>query len=565
MPRNRLFNIQLLVGKGSILPAGGLLMVALLVVACQPQAIRPTPRLPLLPGATPTVVSTATPVAWPTVTPRPHPSATAANRPAPTAAPTKMTPAGHVTIGLVGRADTLNPLLSLNPALNLLGPMLYPSLLKTNPQTGAFQPGLADMPRIAADGLTVTYTLRAGNISPADVQAGIEATIRPELDDVRRVATDPAAGQVIVTLTQPNCALLDALAQLPVLPQTDVSADAPATTTGPFAIEDWDAKAGRLRLTANPEAATGLPRLKTIDIRFFPTEKAAIQALEAGELDILPLRQSLDPAPAGFTALSVPGTALTFIGFNNRDSVLRQAPVRQALTLALNRPRIEQFPAGQGQPATGFLPAGHWAAVAPAAAPEYNPTAAAAMLTEAGLFDRDGDGRRDTPDGQRWEVSIRADERRPIETTLAFEAAESYRQVGVYARAELVPFETLADDLLTHDYQVAVYTLPLPVTFDYRAWWHSDWVEADFGLNLTAYSRPAVDARLAEANRVPACAAPERKELYGQIQAQLATDAPADFVLFADTFLIVRRGLTGLQPGPFAPFTWNIAALAFDR
>jgi ABC-type transport system substrate-binding protein len=99
---------------------------------------------------------------------------------------------------------------------------------------------------------------------------------------------------------------------------------------------------------------------------------------------------------------------------------------------------------------------------------------------------------------------------------------------------------------------------------DYYSYWHSDAIEAELGLNLPAYSNPQVDNWLDTADDLPGCAADERADLYRQIQAQLVDDQAVDFLMFPNAFLIYRANLSGLAPGPFAPFTWNAAEWYLD-
>ncbi|MFQ5578452.1 MAG: ABC transporter substrate-binding protein, partial [Anaerolineae bacterium] len=252
---------------------------------------------------------------------------------------------------------------------------------------------------------------------------------------------------------------------------------------------------------------------------------------------------------------------LTFVAFNTGDDILGAATVRQALSHAVNRTQILQTAfGGFGTLAAGILPPAHWAANPDLPIPGYDPALAAAMLNAAGLTDGDGDGWRDLPGGGPWQPAIRVEAGNRTEEAAALLVAGDYRRIGVQAQAEPVPFETLIDDLLTHDYQAAVYSLPVPATLDRRARWHSDQIEAEFGLNLAAYANPQVDGWLDAANTVRHCAPEARAALYRQIQAQLVEDRPVDFLVAPTYFVVVKESLAGVAPGPFAPLTWNAAS-----
>lgn len=540
-----------------------LILISLTVAACRPN---PTAILKPLPTATTPAIatvspaetgtptgtekSTATPTEGATATPQP-PTATAT----PAESPQNRQPGGEITIGLVGKLEGLNPLLDLDSTLAEISPLFTQSLMQIDPTTGATKPGLATELDISADGLTLTYTLNPGLVTAADVQASIEIAVWPELVDVRRVET-PDAQTVVVTLTQPNCALADTLSRLPLFRAADVEAEAPQST-GPFAVENRAET--ELRLTANPDFDGPAPLLEAITIRLFESEAQAWAAIEAGEIDLVSLTTLPQAPPDGYRSTPYPGSEVTFVAFNNQEPPFDQLPVRQALSLAVDREALLQAVfGGEGTLLDGFLPPEHWAADPDLSLPDFDPEAAKALLDEAGFRDQNGDGWRDDPEsGETWLVGIRADESRPAEIAPALSVAAAYRQVGVKAQAEIVTFDVLIDDLLTHDYQAALYRLAIPVDADLRPYWHSDQIEAEFGINLTAYRNSQVDAWLVEANRVPGCDIAERVSLNQEILAQLSRDRPFDLLIQPNRFLVARETLGGMEPGPFAPLTWN--------
>ncbi|HEY85264.1 MAG TPA: hypothetical protein G4N96_09165, partial [Chloroflexi bacterium] len=382
----------------------------------------------------------------------------------------------------------------------------------------------------SADGLTLTYTLRADSLSPADAQASIEAAVWPELADIRRMRQS-GSHTLTVELLQTNCGLVDTLARLPILHQSDALSDAPSAS-GVFWVEGMSTPSPTLPL----KGGGGF-------LRFFDDEASALAALQAGEVDRVYLRQEPPPLPKGYQLEAYPAPIVTLITFNNQEAPFDNVAVRQALSRAVDREKILQLAFdGAGELAAGFLPAAHYAADPALAAPEYDPGASARLLDKAGLQDADDDGWRELPDtGETWQVAIRANRDNPAETKTALLAADALRQIGVQARAEIVTFPTILDNLTRHDYQMIVYSLPLPPDLDWRVYWHSAQIDAEFGLNLPAYANPQVDAWLEEANRVSHCNRAERIKLYQKIQAQLAQDRPVDFLLRPYYFVALRE------------------------
>jgi peptide/nickel transport system substrate-binding protein len=459
----------------------------------------------------------------------------------------------------VGELESLNPLTDLNLTLSQISPLLYRSLNQLDPTTAQPSPYVATLPTFSTAGLTLTYQLITGTLSLTDVQTSLEAAIWPELADILTV-TATAPNTFIVNLRQPNCPLVDRLAQLPILAEGTANSTMPLGS-GPFQLERWDTETNELHFSPNTRPGVEQPRLEAITIRLFEDETSAWAALQAGELDLLPRRTLPGDLPAGYRSLAYSAPLLIFISFNNQDDILADPSVRQALSLAVERRQLlTRVFNDQGKLTAGPLHPDHWAADATLPIPPYDSAQAASLLDQAGLTDRDDDGWRDLPNGESWNLAIRVHGDDATQAAIALIVADHYRQLGIRARAELVPLATVLDDLLTHDYQVAIYGLPITPDLNYRPKWHSDQIEAEFGLNLAAYANPQMDVWLDEANRLPGCPPTERAALYQRIQTQLAEERPYDFLVVPDHFLIARETIEGLAPGPFAPFTWNVEA-----
>ncbi len=483
------FTLLFQFGKGSILKQTIFFFSLIILIALS--ACKNTDPAPL-PTATPP--ATPPPIAGATDTPvpptPPPPTATAAPTPTPAAVSFR-------AVGIIGRLDSLNPLLDLNPALAKISPLLYPSLNRREAGTRLPQPFAAELPAIAADNLTLTFTLKLTDITPADVKASIGTAILPELDDVRAVETVDAR-TVRITLTEPNCTAVDTLETMPILRRTQVSTDTPAG----FA---WDAASQTLKLSP------GKPTL-----RFFPDSTAAQSALAAGEIDAIEPPSLIEPMPR-----------LIFAPFNNLQPPFDDPAVRRALSLAVDRVSLAQnyF---DGTPAASILPA-----EGENTPPAFDPDAARNALDAAGITDRDGDGWRELPgESQAWQVSIEVDVNREDLQPIAFWLAEYYRRIGVLARVETMPFSTLIDDLLTRDYQVAVYDWRVDVSA-VRARWHSAAIDAEFGENITGYRNPQVDTLIDALDTVPGCDVSARAKILRDIARILADDHPGDFLGFS--------------------------------
>jgi peptide/nickel transport system substrate-binding protein len=316
-----------------------------------------------------------------------------------------------------------------------------------------------------------------------------------------------------------------------------------------------------LTLTRNPYYRGLRPALDGLNIRFINPNEVDV-AVSEGRFDLVgPLPPSVPhPAPPTFTDFIYPTPQAIYlaVNYNPRNEAPFTAEMRQALLLALNRETIlAETLKEDGQLLAGSLLPGHWAANPDLTWPDYDPQTARRLLAKAGLKDEDGDGWLDRA-GQRLEVGLRLNGENPLHQNLGWLISSYYRELGLFARAEGVSFDNLVDDLFTHDFEVALFSWPLLPDPDQRLYWRSDENKEGVGLNFVSYDNPRLDRLLDRAVAVPGCSAPARAEIYVTIQTTLAQERPVDFLLAPHYHLLVARRLGGVNPGPFAPLTWNV-------
>ncbi|MBN1993812.1 MAG: peptide ABC transporter substrate-binding protein [Anaerolineae bacterium] len=479
-------------------------------------------------------------------------------------------PDGVVTLGLVGRPQSLNPLLENNPALRELSPLLFETLLQVDPQTAELQPGLAQSWEYTNQGQRVVFHLPAGlkwsnghSLTAADLVAGLEATQHPALLAFSHLNA-PDDETLALTFIDLDCAAVTALAQLPLLPPAEITATIP-TGSGPFIVADRSENRRTLTLAANPHYHGSRPGLDKLAIRFLQADEIPV-ALSEGQFDLLgPIQPvlanpPLDIDPSQFTIHHYPAPQVVYIALNfaphNGDPLAPE--IRQALLLALDREAILRESLGDnGQLLAASLLPGHWAANEALPPPPYDLAAARALLTEAGLRDNDGDGWLDRR-GQRLELSIRLNGKNPLHQNLGWLVSSYYRDLGLFARAESVPFDSIVDDLFTHDFDLALFSWPILPDPDQRLYWYSTENTEGIGLNFTSYHNPELDGLIDAGRAVPGCRPQDRAGIYADIQQILARDRPVDFLLAPRKQVLVGSRLHGVRSGPFAPFTWNV-------
>ncbi len=549
---------QLSPGGGSflanLLKSFSIVALLWLVAAC-----RATPTGDIPPTGTP--IPRPTRSARPAILPGPTPPAT--SPPAADSGPADST----AILGLVGQPDSLNPLLENDSALRALTPLLFESLLRSDPHTARLGPGLAQS--WDYEGRRVIFHLPPGlkwsdgrPLTADQVAASLAASRHPALAAVSDVAT-PDDHTLALTMAITGCAAVSHLAQLPLLPAGQVTQTVPLGS-GPFVVEERSPGQARLTLVRNPHYRGDRPPLERLSIRFIEDEAAARIALSEGRFHLVgPLSAPLagEFRAEGFTDLAYPAPRMVYVAMNfaPRNEAPLPPEVRQALALALDRPAIlAEALDNEGQLLAGPLLPGHWAAHTGLAWPEYRPDTARQLLRRAGWRDTDGDGWLDE-DGQRVELGLRVNGENRLQQKLGWLISSYYRDVGLYVRAESVSFTSLVDDLFTHDFRLALFSWPILPEPDQRLYWHSAENEEGEGLNLVSYDNPALDELLEQAVSVPGCEPTERAKIYAEVQAALAEDRPVDFLLAPHWHVFVAGRLQGVEPGPFAPLTWNIS------
>ena len=162
---------------------------------------------------------------------------------------------------------------------------------------------------------------------------------------------------------------------------------------GAFAIAAW--LPGSITLSAYQGYVLGPPKLGRLEIHFFSTRTAALQALLRGEIDIAPwpvleadLAKTLDRFADGTHLLAhyVPTEALSMLRFGADPKRFGDPLVREAILLTVDRQSIvDDVFVGRARVPRTYLVPPQWAAAedVPAARPDRE--RARALLVEAGF------------------------------------------------------------------------------------------------------------------------------------------------------------------------------------
>jgi len=159
--------------------------------------------------------------------------------------------------------------------------------------------------------------------------------------------------------------------------------------TGPFELAQYN-KDSRILYRAFPDYWQGKAKLDRLIFSIVPDASVRAAKLEKNECQVMPF-----PNPADLKRLEEnpnivmkqkAGLNTGFLSFNTQKAPMDNVKVRQALTMAINKPAIiDAVFQGTGTVAKNLLPPGVWSADGDLIDYDYDPVKAQALLKEAGI------------------------------------------------------------------------------------------------------------------------------------------------------------------------------------
>ncbi|MCE5209728.1 MAG: ABC transporter substrate-binding protein [Chloroflexi bacterium] len=354
-----------------------LLVLAVLLAACQPTAQEPTSA-----GNVPTQASTSGEVA---------PTQSIADtqtpvQPAATQAPVtnEPIPGGTLIFARASEAQGLDPHLQTAFSSFLVLDFIFESLFTYDVDMNLVGQ-LAEDWSWSEDGKILTVKLRPNvvfhngdTMDAEDVKFSLDRVLdeatgasgRSYIVDVTEInVIDPLTVELV--LSKPNASILSGLANanLAIISKELVEGGAdPAQEvigTGPFMLESWEPDQV-LMLVKNPDYwMEGLPYLDAIEMRVIPDEPAILAGLRAGEIDFAqfnsPSSALTAETDANLILQRAPALAYHVLQLNSAREVFKDERVRQALSCAIDRQEvIDSASLGEGQ-VTGPVTNKHFA------------------------------------------------------------------------------------------------------------------------------------------------------------------------------------------------------------
>jgi peptide/nickel transport system substrate-binding protein len=166
----------------------------------------------------------------------------------------------------------------------------------------------------------------------------------------------------------------------------------------------------------------------------------------------------------------------------------------------------------------------------------YDPEEANRILDEAGYADTDGDGIRETPDGEPMELRFVVRTEAPETVDAGEFIVEWLRDVGVSLKTEAVNDSKLGDIWYANDYDIYIWGWGVEPDPNFQL---STYTTSQCGVwSDTCYSNQEYDRLFEEQQK--AASLEEREQLVTQLQQILYEDRP-ELVLWYDNYLQAYR------------------------
>jgi peptide/nickel transport system substrate-binding protein len=485
---------------------------------------------------------------------------------------------GTAVIAIADEPDVLNSLTRSSAIAGLVLSLLQVGLVEMG-EDQQWWPVIASSWEVAPDSLSITYRLRpwswedGQSLTSEDVRRTCELLQDPRVGSpradllraVQRVEA-PDARTVRYHFSTPQAEPVQATSHsiLPAhrLRELDPSSVASwplnraPLASGAFRLAAW--QPGRqLVLEANPHYPGRAPWLQRVVLRILPDETARIMALETGEVDFIydvpaPAAKRLAARP-DLELFEVEGRVFGFLLWNVRRPALRDARVRLALSLALDRQRfIDDLLGGHAAPATSYLPPVLWNHHPGLEPVPYRPDSARALLAAAGwLAPADGGARRRDGESLKLDVIYRGGD--ALRENAAALVSQNLEAVGAQVSLRAMELGTALDFLRAGRFSAYLGEFQSNLYADPSALVMSG---ATDRFNFGGYANARVDSLLTAALNEPAR---ERSlPLWHALQEELAADPPAAMLYYPRQLVIFNQRLRDVRPHMLSPLN-NLA------
>jgi peptide/nickel transport system substrate-binding protein len=340
-----------------------------------------------------------------------------------------------------------------------------------------YRPGLAESYEVSDDGLTWTFHLREGvtfhDGTPFDAEAAawtlnwikeheIPTMVSYLTHMEEAVAVDSSTLEMHMDAPVANMTteLLIYVWMMPPHIWQDMTddqimedGDPMSIGTGPLKVVEF-VPDETLELEAVPGYWGGDLHIDRLVYQQYANMDAAVQALIAGEIDVIgsdvpPTAVDVLEEHDNITVVETPSHSIDELIINSHEDGtqpewLSDPTVRLAIAYAIDKQQIVNAVwLGHAEPGVGLIPTamGEWHNDEIEDIP-YDPEEGSRLLEEAGYVDSDGDGTRETPDGEPMDLRLYAEESAKATRTLEI-ISNGLKQIGINAPPTVMDADSL--------------------------------------------------------------------------------------------------------------------------
>lgn len=328
--------------------------------------------------------------------------------------------------------------------------------------------------------------------------------------------------------------------------------------SGPFKFGEFRPTQS-LVLEANPTfpaALGGRPKLDRVVFRMIPEATTLVTELLNGTADVIGWTLLPDQAAQvksqqgnGFRLSNFPSREFYYVGWNNEREPFKDANVRRALGMAINKPQmIQGLLRGFGSPAHGVIPPWSPMYTNLSQADRYDPAAAKQLLAQAGWRDTNGDGIVEK-NGRPLRFTLLTNSENQLRKDVAAFVQQQLKQVGADAQVRTIEFQTMLQQHKAREYD-AVITGWVLDTFrvDPVALFSCAEAQKKGSPNRTGYCNPRLDQLMQTGMRTDDVA--QGKQTWAQFSQLLHQDQPMTTLFWIDDMAGVGRRIQNVQMDP---------------
>jgi peptide/nickel transport system substrate-binding protein len=316
---------------------------------------------------------------------------------------------------------------------------------------------------------------------------------------------------------------------------------------GPFRFVEYRPNE-RYVLEANPdfpEELGGRPYIDRFVWRIIQDDAGQVAELRTGNAHLAMNVKAqtwtglaADPALRAFTREA---RQYSMIAWNGRRAPFDDARVRRALIMAVDRQRIiDVLRRGHGYVAPGPVGRYHWSYDRTLAPVPYDSMTARALLLDAGIRDRDGDGVLEKADGSDFTIELLFP---PINDDLAQLIQNDLGAIGVRVNPRTTEFATIVGRVMSPEraFDAALLAWEADFRLSLRAVFHGG--ERDAPFQIAGYANPVADSLIDRTERLTDRDA--ARPLLHELQRILRDDQPWGFLYYYDDLYAARAELGG--------------------